>query len=376
MRREQRIRPLILLCYDHHVATAKTVSATRARATAKRIRFEDSLLRDRTAGATRVLVTGAAGFLGSHLCDALLAEGHRVLGLDNLSTGSRANLTHLAREPRFELIERDVCEPFDYGEIDFLFNFASPASPPDYLRLGLETLRVGSEGTRNGLEIAKKYGAGFLQASTSECYGDPLEHPQPESYWGHVNPVGPRSVYDESKRFAEALVMAYHRYGGLDTRIVRIFNTYGPGLQSGDGRVISNLMTQALRDEDLTIYGNGRQTRSFCYVSDEIEGILRLSHAEEHLPVNIGNPEEWTILDCAQEILRVTGSASRIRFEPLPQDDPVQRQPDITKARSLLGWEPKIDLRTGLQLSLDYFRRSAGPSGPGGALAAPPVSAK
>ncbi len=287
-----------------------------------------------------------------------MGGGHSVVGVDNFCTGSAANLEHLGRESRFELIERDICEPFDVGAVDFVFNFASPASPVDYMRLGLETLHVGSQGTWNALEVARKYNAGFLQASTSECYGDPLEHPQSESYWGHVNPIGPRSVYDEAKRFSEALVMAYHRYQGVDTRLVRIFNTYGPRLQSGDGRVISNLMTQALRGDELTIYGEGRQTRSFCYVSDEVEGILRLASSDEHLPVNIGNPGEWTILDCAEEVLQVTGSSSRIRFEPLPQDDPVQRRPDITKARTLLGWEPKIDLRMGLRMSLDYFQRS------------------
>jgi dTDP-glucose 4,6-dehydratase len=307
----------------------------------------------------RVLVTGAAGFLGSHLCDALLAEGHRVVGTDNLSTGNAANLQHLKNESRFELIEHDICEPFDFGSVDFVFNFASPASPVDYMRIGIETLRVGSDGTRNALEVAKKYRAGFLHASTSECYGDPTVHPQPETYWGHVNPVGPRSVYDEAKRFSEAMVMAYHRYCSVDTRLVRIFNTYGPRLQSSDGRVISNLMTQALHGDDLTIYGDGKQTRSFCYVSDEIDGILRLSRSGEHLPVNIGNPEEWTILECAQQILEVTGSSSKIRFAPLPEDDPVQRRPDISKARRLLGWEPKIDLKTGLQLCLDHFRQSA-----------------
>jgi dTDP-glucose 4,6-dehydratase len=316
------------------------------------------LLETRKGRGTRVLVTGAAGFLGSHLCDALLGEGHSVVGIDNFSTGTRANLEHLAREPRFELMERDICEPFDCGAVDFVFNFASPASPVDYMRLGLETLRVGSEGTRHALEVAAQQGAGFLHASTSECYGDPQEHPQPESYWGHVNPVGPRSVYDEAKRFGEALVMAYQRYRRVDTRLARIFNTYGPRLQAGDGRVISNLMTQALRGEELTVYGDGRQTRSFCYVSDEIEGILRLARSGEHMPVNIGNPEEWTILDCAREVLEVTGSGSRIRFEALPEDDPVQRRPDIRKARELLGWEPRIDLRTGLKLSLEYFRRS------------------
>lgn len=310
------------------------------------------------AGAARVLVTGAAGFLGSHLCDALLAEGKRVVGIDNLSTGRLANLAHLRSEPRFELIERDICELFDCGPVDFVFNFASPASPVDYMRLGVETLRVGSDGTRHALETARKYTAGFLHASTSECYGDPKEHPQAETYWGHVNPIGPRSVYDEAKRFSEALVMAYHRYYGVDTRLVRIFNTYGPRLQSSDGRVISNLMTQALHGEDLTVYGDGSQTRSFCYVSDEIDGILRLSRSGEHLPVNIGNPVEWTILECAQEILAVTQSSSRIRFAPRPVDDPVQRRPDISKARRLLGWEPKVDLKTGLRLSLDYFREN------------------
>jgi dTDP-glucose 4,6-dehydratase len=311
-----------------------------------------------TGKINRVLVTGAAGFLGSHLCDALLAEGRRVVGTDNLSTGNAANLEHLRNEPRFELIEHDICEPFDFGPVDFVFNFASPASPVDYARIGIETLRVGSEGTRNALEVARKYRAGFLHASTSECYGDPTVHPQPESYWGNVNPVGPRSVYDEAKRFSEAMVMAYHRYHGVDTRLVRIFNTYGPRLHGSDGRVISNLMMQALRGEDLTVYGAGTQTRSFCYVSDEIEGILRLSRSSEHLPVNIGNPQEWTILECARQVLEVTGSSSQIRFAPLPEDDPVQRRPDIAKAKRLLDWEPKIDLRTGLSLCLEYFRQS------------------
>jgi dTDP-glucose 4,6-dehydratase len=313
---------------------------------------------EKISQSRRILVTGAAGFLGSHLCDALIAEGHTVIGVDNISTGRRSNLAQLSREPRFELIEHDICAPFDFGSVSFVFNFASPASPVDYLRLGIETLRVGSEGTRNSLDVARKYDAGFLHASTSECYGDPVEHPQPETYWGNVNPIGPRSVYDEAKRFSEALVMAYHRYHGVDTRLVRIFNTYGPRLQAGDGRVISNLMVQALHGEDLTIYGDGSQTRSFCYVSDEIEGILRLARSKEHLPVNIGNPEEWTILQCAREIISVTGSASTLRFEPLPQDDPTQRRPDISKARALLGWEPKVDLRSGLGLSLDSFRES------------------
>lgn len=306
----------------------------------------------------RVLISGAAGFLGSHLTDALLAEGHEVLGVDNLCTGSLANLAHLKHEPRFEFLNQDICEPFDPKRVDYVFNFASPASPADYMRLGIETLMVGSAGTRNMLEIAAKYGAKFLHASTSECYGDPDQHPQTEAYWGHVNPIGPRSVYDEAKRFSEALVTAYWRYRKVDTRLVRIFNTYGPRLQANDGRVISNFMTQALRGDDLTIYGDGGQTRSFCYVSDEVEGILRLSRSDEHTPVNIGNPSEWTILDCANAVKRVTGSSSRIVFHPLPQDDPTQRQPDITKARTLLGWEPKIDLETGLKLSLDYFKSS------------------
>lgn len=304
----------------------------------------------------RVLITGAAGFLGSHLTDAMLAEGHHVLGVDNLSTGSLENLRHLKSEPRFEFLEHDICQPFDPRQVDYVFNFASPASPEDYMRLGIATLLVGSAGTQNALEIAKKYGAKFLHASTSECYGDPLQHPQVEEYWGHVNPIGPRSVYDEAKRFSEALVMAYSRYENVDTRLVRIFNTYGPRLQMNDGRVISNFLTQALRGDQLTIYGDGSQTRSFCYVSDEIEGILRLSRAAEHGPVNIGNPTEWTILECANAVLSVTGSKSTIAYRPLPQDDPAQRRPDITKARNLLGWEPKIDLKTGLTLSLDYFR--------------------
>ena len=307
----------------------------------------------------RVLITGAAGFLGSHLADALLADGHLVLGVDNLCTGSLANLKHLDREPRFAFEQRDICEPFDPGHVEYVFNFASPASPVDYSRLGVETLMVGSAGTRNALDIAKRYDARFLQASTSECYGDPLVHPQTESYWGNVNPIGPRSVYDEAKRFSEALTTAYRRYHRVDTRLVRIFNTYGPRLQKNDGRVISNFMMQALRGDDLTVYGTGGQTRSFCYVSDEIAGILALSRCNEYLPVNIGNPVEWTILECARAVLRVSGSSSRIVYRSLPADDPAQRQPDISRARQLLGWEPKVDLETGLRLSLDYFRDCA-----------------
>jgi len=302
------------------------------------------------------LVTGAAGFLGSHLCDRLLAEGHSIIAVDNFSTGNLANLEHLRRESKFSLVEQDICKPFDTGRIDFIFNFASPASPVDYTRLGVETLLVGSAGTINTLDLARKYGAGFLHASTSECYGDPEVHPQVETYWGNVNPVGPRSVYDEAKRFSEAAVMAYHRYYGVDTRLVRIFNTYGPRLQPNDGRVISNFMVQALQGEPLTIYGDGSQTRSFCYVSDLIEGIVLLSRSHEHLPVNIGNPDEWTILECAREVLSVTGSKSEILFLPLPQDDPTRRRPDIARARALLRWEPKIKLREGLERSLEYFK--------------------
>ena len=304
----------------------------------------------------RALITGAAGFLGSHLTDRLLAEGFTVLGVDNFSTGSPANLAHLSTEPRFVLEERDICQSFDPGPVDFVFNLASPASPPEYLRLALETLHVGSQGTENALAIAHKYNASFLHASTSECYGDPLVHPQPESYWGNVNPVGPRSVYDEAKRFAESLTMAWHRYRGVNTHLVRIFNTYGPRLHPSDGRVISNFVMQALRSQPLTIYGDGTQTRSFCYVADLIDGIYRLALSDEHLPVNIGNPGEFTILECAQAVLDVTGSACALTYAPLPQDDPTRRQPDITRARTLLGWEPKISLRQGLALSLDFFR--------------------
>lgn len=304
----------------------------------------------------RVLITGAAGFLGSHLTDAMLAEGHSVIGVDNLSTGNIANLAHLAHEPHFSFEEQNICQPFDMGSVDYVFNFASPASPADYHRLGLETLEAGSSGTRNTLEIAKRYNAAFLHASTSECYGDPLVHPQKEDYWGNVNPIGPRSVYDEAKRFSEAIVTAYHRYHNVNTHLVRIFNTYGPRLHKNDGRVISNFLTQALKGEDLTIYGEGNQTRSFCYVSDEIEGIVKLSKTPEHSPVNIGNPVEWTIEECAKAVLAVTGSQSRISYQPLPQDDPMQRQPDISKAQRLFDWHPNVDLETGLKLSLDYFK--------------------
>jgi dTDP-glucose 4,6-dehydratase len=304
----------------------------------------------------RALVTGGAGFLGSHLCDALLADGLSVVAVDNLLTGQVSNIEHLRNESRFEFRELDICQSFDCGRVDWVFNLASPASPVDYSEHGIETLQVGSLGTFHALDLARKYGAKFLQASTSECYGDPLEHPQKETYWGHVNPIGPRSVYDESKRFAEAVTMAYLRYYKVDTHIVRIFNTYGPRMQINDGRVVPNFMKQALRGEDLTIYGDGSQTRSFCYVSDEIEGIVRLAKSDEHEPVNIGNPTEFTILECAQKVLEVTGSKSKLRREPLPVDDPKQRRPDISKAKRLLGWEPKVDLENGLRMSLEYFR--------------------
>jgi dTDP-glucose 4,6-dehydratase len=279
-----------------------------------------------------------------------------VVGIDNLCTGNRENLAHLCDNDHFHFEQQDICEAFDFGPVDFVYNMASPASPPEYMRLAIETLRVGSAGVENALKIAQKYKAGFLQASTSECYGDPLEHPQRESYWGHVNPVGPRSVYDESKRYAEALVMAYHRSHGVNTHLVRIFNTYGPRLQPSDGRVISNFMMQALKGEPLTIYGEGRQTRSFCYVDDLVGGIVRLCRSSEAMPVNIGNPGEFTIIECAQAVLRVTGSKSKLVFRELPQDDPTRRCPDITRAKQLLGWEPSISLEEGLQRSLDYFK--------------------
>jgi dTDP-glucose 4,6-dehydratase len=308
--------------------------------------------------SSRALVTGGAGFLGSHLCDALLGDGYSVVAADNLLTGRLANIQHLRNDSRFEFLEKDVSYPFECGAVDYVFHFASPASPVDYAAHGIETLRVGSYGTFEALAIARRYNARFMMASTSECYGDPLVHPQTESYWGHVNPIGPRSVYDEAKRFSEAVTMAHHRYHQVDTRILRIFNTYGPRMQLNDGRVIPNFMSQALRGENLTVYGDGGQTRSFCYVSDEIDGIMRLARSAEHDPVNIGNPTEFTILECARKVIEVTGSSSKIQFEALPQDDPKQRRPDIAKARRLLGWEPKVDLANGLKLSLEYFRKA------------------
>jgi len=306
----------------------------------------------------RALVTGGAGFLGSHLCDALIADGFNVIAADNLITGRLENISHLRNDGRFEFRELDICAPFDLGPVDYVFHFASPASPIDYMTHGIATLQVGSLGTFNALELARKYHAKYLISSTSECYGDPLEHPQKETYWGHVNPIGPRSVYDEAKRFSEAVTMAYHRYHKVDTRILRIFNTYGPRMQLNYGCVILNFMKQTLMTEPLTVYGDGSQTRSFCYVSDEIDGIMRLSRSNEHDPVNIGNPVEFTILECAKRVIEVTGSKSSIRQEPLPQDDPKQRQPDITKARTLLGWDPKVGLEEGLKHSLEYFKKA------------------
>jgi dTDP-glucose 4,6-dehydratase len=305
----------------------------------------------------RALITGAAGFLGSHLTDRLLADGHEVVGMDNLITGAPENLAHLANHPQFQLIHQDVTNYITLdGPVAGVFHFASPASPVDYLEFPIQTLKVGSLGTHKALGLAKAKGARFFLASTSEVYGDPQVHPQPETYWGHVNPVGPRGVYDEAKRFAEAMTMAYHRYHQLDTRIVRIFNTYGPRMRARDGRVVSNFVVQALRGEPLTIYGDGSQTRSFCYVSDLIEGIVRLFHSDLIDPTNLGNPGEFTVLELAQAVLRLTGSSSPIEHRPLPVDDPRVRKPDITRARAELGWEPTVALDDGLRRTIEYFR--------------------
>jgi len=303
------------------------------------------------------IVTGGAGFLGSHLCDRLLAEGHRVIALDNLVTGNTDNIAHLAGNHNFTFIHHNVTN-YIYlpGPVDYIFHFASPASPIDYLELPIQTLKVGSLGTMNCLGLAKAKGAKFLLASTSECYGDPLQHPQTEDYWGNVNPIGPRGVYDEAKRFAEAMTMAYHRFHKVDTKIVRIFNTYGPRMRLRDGRVVPAFVGQALRGEPLTVFGEGQQTRSFCFCSDLIDGIYRLSQSDYHEPVNIGNPTEFTILDFAKLIIKLTGSQSTIVNKPLPVDDPKQRRPDITRARKLLGWEPKVKLEDGLRQSIEFFR--------------------
>jgi dTDP-glucose 4,6-dehydratase len=306
----------------------------------------------------RVLITGAAGFLGSWLAERFLQEGHQVLGLDNFVTGSRENAEHLAQWDGFELVEHDISRPITIaGAIEGVLHFASPASPVDYLELPIQTLKVGSLGTHNSLGIALAKGARFLLASTSEVYGDPDVHPQPEGYWGNVNPIGLRGVYDEAKRFAEAMTMAYHRYHGLDTRIVRIFNTYGPRMRPGDGRVVSNFIVQALRGEPLTLYGDGSQTRSFCYVEDEVEGIWRLFHSDEAGPVNVGNPDEFTIRELADAVLAATGSSSGLATLPLPSDDPKVRRPDITRAREVLGWAPLVPLREGLQRTIPYFEK-------------------
>jgi dTDP-glucose 4,6-dehydratase len=306
----------------------------------------------------RILVTGAAGFLGSHLCDRLLARGDWVLGLDNLSTGRRENIAHLEGNPAFRLVRQDVNDPLLVpGPLDCILHFASPASPADYLRMPIETLKVGSVGTLNLLELALTYRATFMLASTSEVYGDPLVHPQPESYWGNVNPVGQRSVYDEAKRFAEAMTMAYRRSHGLSVRIARIFNTYGPRMRSFDGRAIPAFIRQALRGEELTVFGDGRQTRSFCYVDDLVEGLLRLLGSNFEEPMNIGSQEEMPIVDLAHLIVKLTGAASRIAHLPLPQDDPQVRRPDLTRAREHLGWSPRIALAEGLPRTIEYFAR-------------------
>ena len=306
---------------------------------------------------TTSLVTGGAGFLGSHLCERLLAEGHRVIAVDNLITGNRANLGRLEGREDFRFVLHDVSKYFEIDEpVDNVLHFASPASPIDYLELPIQTLKVGSLGTHNSLGLAKAKGATFLLASTSEVYGDPLVHPQPESYWGNVNPVGPRGVYDEAKRFAEAITMAYHRYHGLDTRIVRIFNTYGPRMRPNDGRVVPAFIQQALLGEPLSVFGDGGQTRSFCFVDDLVDGIYRLLVSGIHDPVNSGNPHEMTIRQFADRILHLTGSASAIAFKPLPVDDPKTRQPDISTARARLGWEPRVPLDAGLARTIDYFR--------------------
>ena len=309
----------------------------------------------------RVLITGAAGFLGSNLVDRFLRDGHHVVGLDNFITGNPDNIAHLTGNDRFEFFRHNI-STFTYiaGQLDGVLHFASPASPVDYLEHPIATLKVGALGTHNALGLAKAKGARFFLASTSEVYGDPQVHPQPESYWGHVNPVGPRGCYDEAKRFAEAMTMAYHRYHGVDTRIVRIFNTYGPRMRPRDGRVVSNFIVQAISGEPLTIYGDGSQTRSFCYVSDEVEGIYRLFMNGDSEPTNIGNPNEFTVRQLAELVVELTGTKSQIVSRPLPTDDPKVRQPDITRARTMLGWEPEVALKDGVQRTIEYFRKVLG----------------
>ncbi len=308
----------------------------------------------------RIIITGGAGFLGSHLCERCLSEGHEVVAVDNLITGSSDNIAHLD-SPQFSFEEQNISDGIDIdGPVDFILHFASPASPVDYLELPIQTLKVGALGTHNALGLARAKGAGLLLASTSEIYGDPLVHPQREDYWGNVNSIGPRGCYDEAKRFAEAIVMAYHRQHGIDTKIVRIFNTYGPRMRLKDGRIVPNFMRQAILSEPLTIYGDGSQTRSFCYATDLIDGIYRLMLSKENRPVNIGNPNEFTVLEFAHLVQELTGSKSELQFMPLPEDDPKQRQPDISRAREILGWEPKIELKEGLTHTLAYFREKLG----------------
>ena len=305
----------------------------------------------------RALVTGAAGFLGSHLCDKLLANNIAVIGLDNLITGSMSNISHLQENPNFRFIKHDVCQFIDIvDDLDYILHFASPASPIDYLKIPIQTLKVGALGTHNALGLARAKNARILVASTSEIYGDPLVHPQTEDYFGNVNTIGPRGVYDEAKRYLESITMAYHRFHNVDTRIIRIFNTYGPRMRLNDGRVIPAFMGQALRGEDLTVFGDGSQTRSFCFVEDEIEGIYRLLLSDYHLPVNIGNPDEISILDFAKEIIKLTGTDKQIVFKPLPKNDPLQRKPDITTAKQILGWTPQIDRGAGMKITYDYFK--------------------
>jgi len=304
----------------------------------------------------KTIVTGGAGFLGSHLCDLLLEKGHKVICIDNLVTGDSRNTDHI-KSDKFTYLNHDITKPIYFGDkIDYIFHLASPASPIDYLDLPIQTLKVGALGTYNMLGLAKEQGARFLLASTSEVYGDPLVNPQPESYWGNVNPIGPRGVYDEAKRYAEAITMAYHRYHGMDTRIVRIFNTYGPRMRAGDGRVVPNFINQALRGEDITVYGDGSQTRSFCYVSDLIYGIYRLMMSDCAEPVNIGNPDEMTVLEFAKKVIEITGSDSQVVFEDLPVDDPKVRRPDISRAKDMLGWEPEVGLGDGLEITVKYFK--------------------
>jgi dTDP-glucose 4,6-dehydratase len=311
----------------------------------------------------RILITGAAGFLGSHLCDRFLAEGYEVVGMDNLATGHLRNIEHLFPEQHFTFYHHDITKFVHVpGNIDYILHFASPASPIDYLKMPIQTLKVGALGTHNLLGLAKAKGARILVASTSEVYGDPLVHPQQEEYWGNVNPIGPRGVYDEAKRFMESITMAYHNFHGVQTRIIRIFNTYGPRMRLDDGRALPTFMSQALAGEPITVFGDGSQTRSFCYVSDLVEGIYRLLLSEYHLPVNIGNPAEITLQQFAEEVQALTGTSSAISYEPLPQDDPKQRQPDITKAREILGWEPKVERGEGLKRTLAYFQEQLKPA--------------